>query len=118
MRLLYRFYDPTSGDIYINDQNIRDVNLPSLRTLIGIVPQEPVLFHRDLYYNIQYGRLDASADEIFEKAKMAGIHDAIMTFKDQYQTPVGERGLELSGACTDVCPQTRVRDGRSGGGCP
>ena len=97
MRLLYRFYDPTSGKILIENQNIRDVDLSSLRRSMGVVPQEPILFHQNILYNLQYGRLDASEEEVIEKAKMAEIHDSIMNFNLKYMSPVGERGLELSG---------------------
>ncbi|KAG0048468.1 Iron-sulfur clusters transporter atm1, mitochondrial [Gryganskiella cystojenkinii] len=97
LRLLFRFYDPQSGNVYIDGQNIRDVKLDSLRAQIGVVPQETALFNTTIKRNIQYGRVTASDDEVFEAAKRAHIHDAIMMLPDQYETKVGERGLMLSG---------------------
>lgn len=96
-RLLFRFYDVTAGKILINDQDIRDITQESLRAMIGIVPQDTVLFNESIYYNIAYGRPDASADEIFAAAKSAHIHDFIESLPDKYATQVGERGLKLSG---------------------
>ncbi|XP_039264608.2 iron-sulfur clusters transporter ABCB7, mitochondrial-like [Styela clava] len=96
-RLLYRFYDPWHGNIFINDQNIRIVTLDSLRRLIGIVPQETVLFHDTIYHNIAYGDLSAEKDQVLDAARMADIHDSILAMPKQYETPVGERGLKLSG---------------------
>lgn len=96
-RLLYRFYDPQSGAILIDGQNIRDVTQTSLRQAIGIVPQDTVLFNDTIEYNIGYGRPSASKDEIIEAAKSAQIHDFIMSLPQAYQTMVGERGLKLSG---------------------
>ena len=96
-RLLYRFYDVDTGVISIDGQNIRDVTQASLRTTIGIVPQDTVLFNDTLYYNINYGRPVASPAEIEEAARLAHIHDFIMSLPDGYQTLVGERGLKLSG---------------------
>ena len=71
--------------------------MASLRRSMGVVPQEPVLFHHNILYNLQYGRLDAPEEEVYEKAKMAEIHDSIMKFNLKYLSSVGERGLELSG---------------------
>ncbi|KAF9364822.1 Iron-sulfur clusters transporter atm1, mitochondrial [Mortierella sp. NVP85] len=97
LRLLFRFYDPQSGSIYIDNQNIREVKLDSLRSQIGVVPQETALFNTTIKRNIQYGRVTASDDEVIQAAKRAQIHDAIMKLPDQYDTKVGERGLMLSG---------------------
>ncbi|KAG0227316.1 P-loop containing nucleoside triphosphate hydrolase protein [Mortierella sp. GBAus27b] len=97
LRLLFRFYDPQSGKIYIDNQNIRDVTLDSLRSQIGVVPQETALFNTTIKRNIQYGRVSASEEEVIQAAKRAHIHDAIMKLPDQYDTKVGERGLMLSG---------------------
>lgn len=97
LRLLFRFYDPSSGYISIDDQNIRQVTQLSLRKNIGVVPQDTVLFNDSIYYNIQYGDVNADASEIYRAAKAAMIHDKIESFPDGYETKVGERGLRLSG---------------------
>ncbi|KAF9969672.1 Iron-sulfur clusters transporter atm1, mitochondrial [Actinomortierella ambigua] len=97
LRLLFRFYDPASGNIFIDGQNIREVQLDSLRSQIGVVPQETALFNTTILKNIQYGRVTATEDEIKVAARKAQIHDAIMRLPDQYETKVGERGLMLSG---------------------
>jgi ABC-type transport system involved in Fe-S cluster assembly fused permease/ATPase subunit len=96
-RLLYRFYDVTSGSIRIDDLDVRHVTQESLRASIGIVPQDTVLFNESLLYNLQYARLDATRDEIEEAARMAEIHDFIVSLPEGYDTVVGERGLKLSG---------------------
>jgi ATP-binding cassette subfamily B protein len=96
-RILFRFYDVTDGTVRIDGQDIRDVSQKSLRASIGIVPQDTVLFNDTIYYNIAYGRPDASPAEIEEAARMARIHDFVMGLPDGYQTRVGERGLKLSG---------------------
>ncbi|KAF9116947.1 Iron-sulfur clusters transporter atm1, mitochondrial [Mortierella sp. AM989] len=97
LRLLFRFYDPQGGNIYIDNQNIRDVQLDSLRSQISVVPQETALFNTTIKRNIHYGRVTASDEEVIAAAKKANIHDAIMKLPDQYETKVGERGLMLSG---------------------
>ncbi|MFQ5973115.1 MAG: ABCB family ABC transporter ATP-binding protein/permease, partial [Alphaproteobacteria bacterium] len=96
-RLLFRFYDVNAGRITIDGQDIREVRQESLRAAIGIVPQDTVLFNDTIYYNIQYGRPDASPAEIEEAARLAQIHDFVMQIPDGYSTRVGERGLKLSG---------------------
>ena len=96
-RLLYRFYDASSGAIVINGSDIRDVKQASLRAAIGIVPQDTVLFNDTILYNIRYGRPDASDAEVHEAARAAHIHDFIVTLPIGYETMVGERGLKLSG---------------------
>ena len=96
-RLLYRFYDLASGRITIDGQDIRDVQQASLRATIAIVPQDTVLFNDTIEYNIAYGRPDATHDEIVEAAKLAQIHDFVKHLPEGYATPVGERGLKLSG---------------------
>jgi len=96
-RILFRFYDVTAGSVQIDTQDIRDVTQESLRASIGIVPQDTVLFNDTLYYNILYGRSDATQAEVEQAARMARIHDFIMDLPDGYQTGVGERGLKLSG---------------------
>jgi ATP-binding cassette subfamily B protein len=96
-RLLYRFYDVGDGAIEVNGQDIRGVAQESLRRAIGIVPQDTVLFNDTIYFNIKYGRPEASRDEIYAAARAAHIHDFIMGLPDGYETAVGERGLKLSG---------------------
>jgi len=96
-RLLFRFYEPQSGRILIDGQNITDVKQVSLRAAIGMVPQDTVLFNDTILYNIRYGRWDASPEEIEEAAKFAQIDRFIKSLPDGYETSVGERGLKLSG---------------------
>lgn len=97
LKLLFRFYDVTSGSICIDGQDIRDVTLDSLREVIGIVPQDPALFNQTVMENVRYARLDAKNDEIIEACKAAAVHDKIMSFPDGYKSKVGERGVKLSG---------------------
>lgn len=97
VRLLFRFYDVQSGSILIDGQNIKLVTQQSLRQAIGVVPQDTVLFNNTIYYNIEYGKIGSSPDEVYEAAHMADIHDRILGFPDRYETKVGERGLRLSG---------------------
>ncbi|MEJ2322846.1 MAG: ATP-binding cassette domain-containing protein, partial [Gammaproteobacteria bacterium] len=96
-RLLFRFYDVTGGSILIDGQDIRDVTQQSLRAAIGIVPQDTVLFNESIYYNIAYGRPEATREEVIESARMAQILDFIEQLPDGWDTLVGERGLKLSG---------------------
>ena len=96
-RLLFRFYDVQSGRILVDGQDIREVTQASLRAAIGIVPQDTVLFNDSIYYNIAYGRPDASHEEILQAAQAAHIHDFIVSLPKGYDTVVGERGLKLSG---------------------
>jgi len=96
-RLLYRFYDVSSGRITIDGQDIRDVTQASLRAAIAIVPQDTVLFNDTIEYNIAYGRPGATHDEIVQAARLAQIHDFVSRLPQGYETPVGERGLKLSG---------------------
>jgi len=96
-RLLFRFYDVDGGRIVIDGQDIRDVTQLSLRAALGIVPQDTVLFNDTIYYNIAYGRPDASRDDVIEAARSAHIHQFIEALPDGYETQVGERGLKLSG---------------------
>jgi len=96
-RLLFRFYDVTGGAIRIDGQDIREVTQESLHRAIGVVPQDTVLFNDTIYYNIAYGRPDASPEEVEAAARAAKIHDFIMGLPEGYQTQVGERGLKLSG---------------------
>ncbi len=96
-RLLFRFYDVTSGSIRIDGQDIRDVTQSSLHAQIGVVPQDTVLFNDTIRYNIAYGKADATEDEIIAAAKAARIHDFVIRLPEGYETKVGERGLKLSG---------------------
>jgi len=96
-RLLFRFYDVTGGRVLIDGQDIREVSQTSLRRAIGNVPQDTVLFNDTIYYNILYGRPDASREEVIAAAKAAHIHDFVESLPDKYDSVVGERGLKLSG---------------------
>ncbi|WP_224701796.1 ABCB family ABC transporter ATP-binding protein/permease [Devosia aquimaris] len=96
-RLLYRFYDVTGGAITIDGQDLRDVTQESLRRAIGMVPQDTVLFNDTIGYNIEYGRPGASAEDVRAAAAMAQVGPFIETLPKGYDTPVGERGLKLSG---------------------
>ncbi len=96
-RLLFRFYDVDGGAITIDGQDIRTVAQDSLRASLGIVPQDTVLFNDSIFYNIQYGRPDATPAEVENAARMAQVHDFVMQLPDGYNTRVGERGLKLSG---------------------
>ena len=96
-RLLFRFYDVSSGEILIDGQDVRDVTQKSLREMIGIVPQDTVLFNESIYYNLAYAKKGATEEEVVRAAKLAHIHDFIETLPDKFNTVVGERGLKLSG---------------------
>ena len=97
LRLIFRFYDTSEGCIAINGRDLRDISTDSLRSVIGVVPQDTVLFNDTIRYNIAYGRPDATDAEVEAVARDAAVHDSIMTFPDGYDTVVGERGLKLSG---------------------
>ncbi|KAJ4420502.1 hypothetical protein N0V85_000578 [Neurospora sp. IMI 360204] len=97
LKLLDRFYDVTGGSIKIDGQDIRDVDLFSLRAQIGVVPQSPILFDDTIMNNVRYAKLTATDEEVHEACKAASIHEQILTFTDGYQTRVGERGVKLSG---------------------
>jgi ATP-binding cassette subfamily B protein len=96
-RLLFRFYDATSGRILVDGQDTRSVRQQSLRAAIGVVPQDTVLFNDTIRYNIAYGRPDATEEEIVRAAQLAQVHDFVLRLPDGYDTKVGERGLKLSG---------------------
>jgi ABC-type transport system involved in Fe-S cluster assembly fused permease/ATPase subunit len=96
-RLLYRFYDVSAGRITVDGQDLRAVQQTSLRAGIGIVPQDTVLFNDSIEYNIAYGRPGATHEEIVAAARLAQIHDFVASLPEGYHTPVGERGLKLSG---------------------
>ena len=97
LRLLFRYYDVESGRIVIDDQDIKDVSLDSLRMSIGVVPQDTPLFNASIEHNIRYGRLDASDEEVRTAAKRARIHEIVESWPDRYDTAVGERGMMISG---------------------
>ena len=96
-RLLFRFYDASFGAVLIDGQDIRDVTQSSLHKAIGVVPQDTVLFNDTIYYNIAYGRDEATRAQIEQAAKAAQIHDFVQSLPKGYDTMVGERGLKLSG---------------------
>ncbi|MFH1453845.1 MAG: ABC transporter ATP-binding protein [Armatimonadota bacterium] len=95
--LVARFYNPCSGNVKIDGVDVKDVNLKSLRTQIGLVPQDTFLFSGTVKENIRYGKLDATEDELTGASKRACAHDFIMNLKDGYETEVGDRGCNLSG---------------------
>ena len=98
VNLLMRFYDTESGSIMIDDYDIKnDLKQTALRKHISYIPQDPILFHRTIRENINYGKLDATEDEIIEASKMACCYDFIMSLEDKFDTLVGERGVKLSG---------------------
>lgn len=97
VRLLFRFYEPHSGQILIDGQDIRTVTQESVRAAIGIVPQDTVLFNNSIFFNIAYAKPGATREEVEHAARMAHIHDFIAGLPDGYDTVVGERGLKLSG---------------------
>ncbi|KAL7633804.1 UNVERIFIED_CONTAM: hypothetical protein RMT77_015760 [Armadillidium vulgare] len=97
MRLLFRFFEVTGGQILIDDKDIRQYRQRSLRQAFGVVPQDTVLFNESVLYNIKYGKVTASDEEAMGAAQNAEIHESIIDFPDQYETMVGERGLKLSG---------------------
>jgi ATP-binding cassette, subfamily B, heavy metal transporter len=96
-RLLFRFYEPARGRILIDGQNIAEVTQTSLRAAIGMVPQDTVLFNDTVGYNVQYGRWEASNDDVRAAADLAQIDRFIASLPEGYETSVGERGLKLSG---------------------
>lgn len=96
-RILLRFYDVSGGAVTIDGQDLRDLTQKSLRAAMGVVPQDTVLFNDTIFYNIQYGRPDATREDVIAAAKMAQIDEFVSTLPDGYDTMVGERGLKLSG---------------------
>ncbi len=96
-KLLFRFYNVTSGEILIDDQNIKNFNPHSVQLAMGVVPQDTVMFNESIYYNIAYGKQGATEDEVKSAAKMAFIDGFIEKLPNGYDTLVGERGLKLSG---------------------
>lgn len=96
-RLLYRLYETNSGHIFINGSDIKSFEYDSLQKAIGVVPQDTILFNNTIYYNIAYGKHNATPQEVALAAQQAGLHHFIDSLPDGYQTIVGERGLKLSG---------------------
>jgi ATP-binding cassette subfamily B protein len=96
-RLLFRFYDVSSGSVRLDGHDVRDYRQADLRAAIGVVPQDTVLFNDTIGYNIAYGRLGATQEEVEQAARLAQIHDFILSLPEGYATQVGERGLKLSG---------------------
>ncbi|KAL6704430.1 ATP-binding cassette-type vacuolar membrane transporter Hmt1 [Coniothyrium glycines] len=96
-RLLYRFYNTMSGSIQVDGHDVEDLTIDSVRSHIGVVPQDTVLFNETLMYNLRYASPNATDEEVYEACRAASIHDKIMTFPDKYETKVGDRGLRLSG---------------------
>lgn len=94
--LLLRHYDPTSGRITVDGTDLRDIQLLSYRSQVGVVAQESILFNATMRENLRYGRLEATDEEIEEAARAASIHDAIMSMPDGYETKIGEEGIKLS----------------------
>lgn len=97
VNLILRLYDVSGGNITIDGQDISLCSQSSLHTNIGMIPQDPSLFHRSIMENIRYGRIDASDEEVIEAAKGAYAHDFIIKLPDHYNSEVGERGIKLSG---------------------
>ncbi len=96
-RLLFRFYNAQGGSIQVDGKDIKDITIDSLRSHIGVVPQDTVLFNETLMYNLRYANQDATDEDIYNACRAASIHDKILSFPDGYNTKVGERGLRLSG---------------------
>ncbi|RKF62064.1 ABC transporter aclQ [Erysiphe neolycopersici] len=96
-RLLFRFYNAESGSIEVDGVNVKNIRIESLRSHIGVVPQDTILFNETLMYNLRYANQNATDDEIYNACRAASIHDKILAFPDGYNTRVGERGLRLSG---------------------
>lgn len=96
-RLLFRFYNEQAGRILLDNHDVQNLTIKSLRSHIGVVPQDTVLFNETIMYNLRYANQNASDEEIFNACRAASIHDKILSFPDAYDTKVGERGLRLSG---------------------
>ena len=107
-RLLFRFYPPSSGRILIDDPDISSVILDSVRKAIGVVPQDTPLVHADIMHNVEYGRMDAGAEEVKAATRRANIHNAVMNLPEGYGTQVGERGSMVSGRAKQRLAVVRV----------
>ena len=97
VRLLVRLFEPDSGRVFLDGVPLSDLSLPKLRQSIAVVPQDTVLFNDTIGYNIAFGKAHSTRDEIEQAAKLAHLHDFILSLPDQYDTRVGERGVKLSG---------------------
>lgn len=97
MRLIFRYYNPESGQIRVDGKDVQDITIDSLRKFIGVVPQDCNMFNESIMYNLRYANQNATDEDIFNACKAASIHDRIMEFSDGYDTKVGERGVRLSG---------------------
>jgi ATP-binding cassette, subfamily B, vacuolar membrane transporter HMT1/ACLQ len=97
MRLLFRYYNPSSGSILVDNHSVQDVSISSLRSFIGVVPQDCNMFNESILYNLKYANQSATVDQIEDACRAASIHDRILAFPDGYDTKVGERGVRLSG---------------------
>ncbi|THV82550.1 hypothetical protein D6D29_04559 [Aureobasidium pullulans] len=97
LKLLFRYYDVSSGGIKIDGQDVRNVTLSSLRAAFGMVPQDPSLFNTSIMENVRYARMEATDEEVKEACRAAAVHDRVVSFPDGYQSTVGERGVKLSG---------------------
>lgn len=97
LRLLYRFYEADTGEILLGGKPLEAWTQASIQRSMAVVPQDTVLFHESIFYNIHYGNLQATPEQVHEAAKQAEIHESIIRFPDGYDTVVGERGLKLSG---------------------
>ncbi|XP_034239318.1 ATP-binding cassette sub-family B member 7, mitochondrial [Thrips palmi] len=97
VRLLYRFFEPNHGEILIGGKNIKDISLDDLRRSLAVVPQDSVLFHDTIEFNVNYGSLSKSKEDVIQAAKLADLHNSILSWPQGYETQVGERGLKLSG---------------------
>ena len=97
LKIIFRFYDPTSGCLKIDGQDLKTVTMQSFREHIGIVPQNATLFNTTIMENVRYSKMAATDDEVMNACKTAAIHEQVLSFKDGYQTVVGENGVKLSG---------------------
>ncbi|MER1988750.1 MAG: ABC transporter ATP-binding protein [Solibacillus isronensis] len=97
LQLVEHFYEPNSGDIFINDQNIKDIPLQQLRRSISYVPQQSLLFSGTIVDNLRWGQNDATIEQIVDATEKAQIHHSIESFDEQYETMIGQRGINLSG---------------------
>ncbi|RMZ81931.1 hypothetical protein DV738_g2011, partial [Chaetothyriales sp. CBS 135597] len=97
MRLIFRYYNPSSGRILVDGRDVQDITIDSLRSHIGVVPQDCNMFNESILYNLRYANQNATDEEIVQACKAASIHDRILAFPDGYNTKVGERGVRLSG---------------------
>ncbi|XP_050432614.1 iron-sulfur clusters transporter ABCB7, mitochondrial isoform X2 [Adelges cooleyi] len=97
IRLMFRFVEPISGEIFIGGENIKDIDIDSLRKCMAVVPQDSVLFHDTIMYNLHYGNLSKTDNDVIEAAKLAELHDSVLKLPKGYSTQVGERGLMISG---------------------